>query len=137
MYPVRIQIVTSNLKAASYGIETKHINTITMEGIFVPLGAFAMVVAIVYLRQRKSERLLMIEKGVDPKIFESPKLSAVNLKWGILLVGLGIGLMIANALSRTIFFRKEEAYFAMLFLFGGISLLLFHFIDWKKRKNIE
>ncbi len=112
----------------------KHLN---MEGILVPLGAFAMVVAIVYLRQRKAERVLMIERGVDPKIFETRKQPMQNLKWGILLVGLGSGLIIANALSHTVYFTKEEAYFAMLFLFGGVSLLVFHYIDWKKRKNAE
>lgn len=106
-----------------------------MEGVIVPLGVFAMVVALVYLRQRKHERIFMIEKGVDPKIFESQKTSLQNLKWGILLTGLGIGILIANILSRTPYFRQEEAYFAMLFLFGGISLLLFHYIDWKRKKD--
>lgn len=108
-----------------------------MEGVFVPLGFFAMIVAIVYLRQRRQERFLMIEKGIDAKMLDVPKSSSHSLKWGILLVGLGLGMLIANALARTVYFRVEEAYFAMLFLFGGISLLLFYFLDRKQKKAIE
>jgi len=105
-----------------------------MEGVFVPLGFFAMIVAIVYLRQRRRERLLLIERGMDAKMLETPTLPLQSLKWGIVLVGLGIGMLIANALARTVYFRTEEAYFAMLFLFGGASLLIFHFIG-RKQKN--
>jgi CBS domain containing-hemolysin-like protein len=104
-----------------------------MEGVFVPLGFFATVVAIVYLRQRRRERLLLIEKGMDVKMLESTPASPLyTLKWGIVLVGLGIGMLIANALARTPHFKTEEAYFAMLFLFGGASLLIFHFIGKKQ-----
>lgn len=108
-----------------------------MEGVFVPLGFFAMVVAIVYLRQQRRERLLMIEKGMDPKSFNYPLHPTRSLKWGIMLVGLGLGMLIANALARTDYFKPEEAYFAMLFLFGGASLLLFYFIDHKRKKEQE
>jgi hypothetical protein len=106
-----------------------------MEGVFVPLGFFAMVVAIVYLRQRKLERFLIIEKGLDPAMFETHRpFNTRSLKWGIMLVGLGLGMLIANILARTVYFRVEEAYFSMLFLFGGSSLLIYYFID-RRRKN--
>lgn len=108
-----------------------------MEGVFVPLGFFAMVVAIVYLRQQKHERLLLIEKGMDPKSFDRPLHPTRSLKWGIVLLGLGLGMLIANAMARTVYFKPEEAYFAMLFLFGGASLLLFYFIDFRRKRAQE
>jgi hypothetical protein len=108
-----------------------------MEGVFVPLGFFAMIVAIIYLRQRKHERHLLIEKGIDANTLETPKSPMQSLKWGILLVGLGLGMLIANGLARTVYFRPEEAYFSMLFLFGGASLLIYHFLDRKQKKEIE
>lgn len=108
-----------------------------MEGVFVPLGFFAMIVAIVYLRQRRRERLLLIEKGMDAKSLETPASPLVTLKWGIVLVALGLGMLIANALARTVYFRTEEAYFAMLFLFGGTSLLIFHFMARKHKADPE
>jgi hypothetical protein len=105
-----------------------------MEGVFVPLGFFAMVVAIVYLRQRKQERLVMMQKGIDARFFETAKHSMQSLKWGIVLVALGLGMLTAKVLSKTQYFfpRTEEAYFSMLFLFGGVSLLIFHFIDRRR-----
>jgi len=108
-----------------------------MEGSLIPLGFFAMVLAIVYLRQQRRERLLMIEKGMDPKNFETTLHPTRSLKWGIVLVGLGLGMLIANVLARTEYFKQEEAYFTMLFLFGGASLLLFYFIDYRRRKKQE
>jgi hypothetical protein len=108
-----------------------------MEGVFVPLGFFAMIVALVYLRQRRRERLLLIEKGMDAKSLETPVSPLVTLKWGIVLAALGLGMLIANALARTVYFRTEEAYFAMLFLFGGASLLIFHFIARKQKTDSE
>ncbi len=108
-----------------------------MEGVFVPLGFFAMVVAIVYLRQRKQERLVMMQKGIDARFFETTKHSMQSLKWGIVLVALGLGMLTAKVLSKTQYFfpRTEEAYFSMLFLFGGVSLLIFHFIDRRRREQ--
>lgn len=106
-----------------------------MSDVFVPLGFFAMIVALVYLRQRNRERLRLIEKGMDAKSFEMPVSPIRSLKWGIILVGLGVGMLIANALARTVYFSTEEAYFAMLFLFGGAGLLIFHFIAGKQKNN--
>jgi hypothetical protein len=108
-----------------------------MEGVFVPLGFFAMIVAIVYLRQRRQERMKMMEKGIDARFFETSKPSMQSLKWGIVLVALGVGMLTAKFLTATglFFIRSEEAYFSMLFLFGGASLLIFHYIDLKNRKE--
>ena len=56
--------------------------------ILISLGAFAMVFGIVYLAKR--ERLAMIEKGMDPR--NRKKSAPGYLKWGMLLIGAGLGL---------------------------------------------
>jgi amino acid transporter len=98
---------------------------------------FGAIVAIVYLGNRKKERMAMLEKGVDPSIFlNSVKNGSQSLKYGILLIGLGLGILVGKFLTYTEAFRneKEAAYFSAIFLFGGAALVFFYFMD-KRRSD--
>src|SRR5450432_1161664 len=70
--------------------------------ILIPIvmfaGGFAMVFGIVYLKTRQN--LAMIEKGMNPKEFANRPTPYRNLKWGLLLVGSGIGLFLAYLLDN-------------------------------------
>ncbi|MCU0370657.1 MAG: hypothetical protein MUC31_04530 [Bacteroidales bacterium] len=99
----------------------------------VPLGMFAMVIAIIFLVTRKRERLALIEKGADASIFKMEKHTNSTLKWGLFLIGLGVGLIIAEILVRSGAMQEEAAYLSMIFLFGGIALLVSYFLDKQKR----
>ena len=68
--------------------------------ILVPLGAFAMVFGIIYLRTR--ENMAMIEKGMNPKAYANRPAPYRNLKSGLLFLGAGIGLLIAFFLEKNI-----------------------------------
>ena len=97
-------------------------------GILVPLGAFTMVFGIFYLAitSRNRERMALIERGADPTLFEAKK-SANNsgiFKWGLFLVGIGFGIVAAYFLSNGGAMDEDTAYPAMIFIFGGISLIL-------------
>jgi len=73
-----------------------------MVQILVPIAVFTMIFGIVYVvvTARNRERMAMIEKGADPKFFESHKTRSGKgiLKWGLLLVGVGLGLFLAQLL---------------------------------------
>ena len=58
-----------------------------LTGILVPISFFALVLGIVYLTIRKKERMVMIEKGVDPSTFVTKEWSFPSLKWGLFLIG--------------------------------------------------
>ncbi|MBP6976978.1 MAG: hypothetical protein PHD61_05615 [Bacteroidales bacterium] len=105
-----------------------------MEGIFVPISVFGMILGIVYLVIRKRERLALIEKGVDASIFMTKKQTNATLKWGLFFIGLGIGLLVAEILVKTTTMSDEAAYFSMIFLFGGVALLVSYFLDRRKEK---
>lgn len=91
----------------------------------------------IYFRNRNRERMLMIEKGVDPQAFiQRPKNAAsVALKYGLLLAGFAIGLLIGAVLERTTTLDEGAAYFSMIFLFGGIGLLAYYLIEKKNDKG--
>jgi len=111
-----------NMDTANLGI---------MCGIIVSLGFFAMIFGAVYLYRR--ERMAMIERGMNPRI-DLPKPHS-NLKWGLLLIGAGLGLFFAYLLDRTVFARSEDEnvaiYFALIAVFGGLGLFVSYVMDMK------
>ncbi|MBS7565616.1 hypothetical protein KHS38_14485 [Mucilaginibacter sp. Bleaf8] len=108
-------------------------------GILVPLGFFAMIFGIVYLSKR--ERLAMIERGMDPRRYKSQSAPYQNLKWGLLLIGAGIGLFLAFVLDRTLFTasadENEAIYFSLIAIFGGLGLFLSYRIEKKETVTTE
>ncbi len=93
---------------------------------------FGSIVMLVYLNNRKKERMSLIEKGADASIFATKSESSPSLKWGIFLTGLAIGLLIGNLLEEYTAMRGEVAYFSMIFLFGGMGLVVYYLIERKR-----
>src|SRR5438309_9519340 len=97
-----------------------------MVGILVPIAFFTMIFGIVYLYKR--ERMAMIERGMDPRRYKPQSAPYQNLKWGLLLIGAGFGLFLANILCRTTFKPVDyddagnlAIYFALISIFGGLG----------------
>src|ERR1043165_10134644 len=92
---------------------------------------FAMIFGIVYLKTRQN--LAMIDKGMNPK--ERTRLSAPTyLKWGLLLIGAGIGLLLAFILDTLLIPRETEpvaVYFSLIAIGGGCGLVASYRIDKK------
>ncbi len=103
-------------------------------GILVPLASFAMIFGIVYIivTARNRERLSLIEKGADPKLFESVKKTSSGglLKWALLMIGIGLGIFLATLLVDA-GMNEPASYFGMIFLFGGAGLLLANRMEQK------
>src|SRR5580693_5324735 len=110
--------------------------------IFVSLGAFAMVFGIRYLQNK--ENIAMIEKGMNPKLIEKRPTPYRNLKWGLLLLGAGIGLFAAYLLDNFLFYRIHNGYdndanvaiyFALIAIGGGMGLISSYRIE--KRELLD
>jgi len=108
-----------------------------MEGIIIPLAFFGAVFVILYVffTTRNKERLAMIEKGADASLFAHGKRRGGALKFGMLFVGVALGIFAGNMLQRFVGFPEEAAYFSMIFLFGGASLIAYSLIEKKNCKN--
>lgn len=102
--------------------------------ILVPLGAFAMIFGIVYLRTR--ENMALIEKGRDPR---SPR-PYQSLKTGLLFLGAGLGLLVAYFLTRNSNDHNQAVYFSLIAIGGGIGLISSYAIEkkeWLKGRDTE
>ena len=107
--------------------------------VLVMVIIFGTILTIVYLGIRKKERMVMLEKGVDASAFLTKNKSDYSLKYGLLLVGVALGILIGNFLSNMPSFIdvQEAAYFSMIFLFGGLALVIYHFLAKKQIKEDE
>jgi O-antigen/teichoic acid export membrane protein len=112
--------------------------------ILTSLGLFAMIFGIVYMH--KKENLAMIEKGMNPKIVDHRPMPYRNLKWGLLLVGSGIGLFLAYVLDNYVLYRighhgdfeydnNVAIYFALIAIGGGLGLITSYRIEKKELLN--
>ncbi len=114
------------------------------EEILIPITMFLCTFGVLYIyfTTRHKERLFMIEKGADPALFQ-PRRAAVrkskaSMRIGMFLVGIALGILTGNILAETTRLMEEVAYFSMIFLFGGLSLILYyHFFEGKKAAQEE
>lgn len=96
---------------------------------------FSTIYGVIKLLVRRKERLIMIEKGAGmPEIKEEETLFSA-LKFGVFFIGIGLGVLAANILCVTTKIESEIAYFSMIFLFGGIALVVAHFLEKKDKQN--
>ncbi len=111
--------------------------------VLIPLtmfaGGFAMIFGIYYLKTRQN--MAMIEKGMNPKEFANRPAPYKNLKWALLLMGAGAGLLLAFLLDTYLLhpnyytetfngntYRRHDddatpaIYFALIAIGGGLGL---------------
>jgi len=102
--------------------------------VLVLLIIFGFIYAVIYINVRRKERMALLEKGADPSIFQEPATEKQNaLRYGLFLIGLAIGILMGNVLEVTTQLGPEASYFSMVFLFGGIALVLSHFMGKKAK----
>jgi hypothetical protein len=112
-------------------------------GVLVAFIAFfATVFGIYYVHvtTRNRERMALIDKGADASLFNTGKegqsswlnWNKFTLKLGMLFMGIGLGIIAGSILDSMEVMPNGPDYVSMIFLFGGLSLVLFYIIDRKK-----
>ncbi len=109
--------------------------TVSLFLIVMFTGFFAMIFGIVYLATRQN--MAMIEKGMNPK--DRVRRSAPRyLKWGLLLIGAGVGLLLAFLVDTLMIPHEVEpvaVYFSLIAIGGGLGLVASYRIDKKELLN--
>jgi hypothetical protein len=79
----------------------------------------------------------MIEKGADPALFQPKNIGRfTSMRIGMLLIGISAGILTGNILAETTTLIEEVAYFSMIFLFGGISLVTYYLFIGKRSQEL-
>lgn len=104
-----------------------------MVALLIPIvGTVGLFTMIVFLRKfENDEKMAMIAKGMMPPSKSININPANSLRWGLLAIGVGLGLLIGHFLETSLGFDDEVAYFSMIFVFGGIGLLSSYFLQMK------
>lgn len=123
--------------------------------IIMTVSICALFFGIRYMRNR--EQMAMIEKGLDPHFKpERPRPAPFrSLKWGLLLVGAGLGLFLAYLLDNTLLYKvghevarfnggdyeatgaNVSIYFALIAIGGGLGLITSYRIEKKELLDKE
>jgi ABC-type Fe3+-siderophore transport system permease subunit len=101
---------------------------------FVVSGAVVFGVLYVFYTTRNRERMALIEKNADPSILKSESKGSFRLfpiKFGMLLMGVGLGILFGSILKSITMIEEEIAYSSMVFLFGGAGLFASYFVGRK------
>lgn len=91
----------------------------------VSLAAFAAVfgIAYVFFMTRHRERMEVLQRGLNFNPFQRPQYGLATLKYGMLLVGIGVGFIAGWLLFSYCEMDQALSVISMVCLFGGISLI--------------
>lgn len=110
-----------------------------MEVLIAFLAFFATVFGIMYLfyTTRHKERLALIDKGAEASLFNTGK-DVIGFSWGkfsmklgMLAIGISLGILVGAMISSSGVLDEDISYSSMIFLFGGLALVTFYFVDRK------
>ena len=97
--------------------------------VLVALFVSAGYTIYTFLKSRHLERMAEIEKGIDTK--DSSENRYLELKIGMLMVGVAFGLLLAYLIEKFLKIDEVVFYPSFMLLFGGISLIASFF--WVKK----
>ena len=113
----------------------RHVLTVTV--VFLT-GFLALYV---YLTITHKERMAMIDRGITPNgpFGRSPLASnqvLQSLKWGLIALGIGIGLAVSLLIRSIPGYAVDDSLDpALMFIGGGLGLVVHYIIASKKIKN--
>ncbi len=122
-----------------------------MEPVIVFMMLCATIYGIVYLQTntRHRERMEMLDKGIDPTAIFGNTTNTKStknrlsfyllffLKIGMILIGVGVGILLASYLHYVIGIRQQIAMGASVTLSIGISLVIFYLFGRRVERNIK
>jgi hypothetical protein len=105
-------------------------------GLVAVIGFFTSLIVIAYLffNSRHKQRMALIQHGQDASIFKEDADLNVNLKYGMVAVGVGLGLFAGHFFNR-MGMEEGPAYFGMMLILGGAGLILYYALIARKKKE--
>ncbi|HLO71098.1 MAG TPA: DUF6249 domain-containing protein [Flavipsychrobacter sp.] len=95
---------------------------------------------IYYLRNK--ENMALIERGINPRESYKKFGSLTYLKYGLLLIGVGLGLLLAYAIDESLPKHgfsmgpdRPALYFSLIGICGGLGLVISYFIERKEMQK--
>lgn len=112
-------------------VQIKNSKIMEVTVMLIPIvSTISIVVMVIFIRKyTNDERMAMIEKGVDANLLTRKNNSYPNLRYGLLFIGAGLGLLVGSILDEARIVPEPASYFSMLFIFGGLGLFGSYFLE--------
>lgn len=95
---------------------------------------------IYYLRNK--ENMALIERGINPRESYRKFSSLTYLKYGMLFIGVGLGLLLAYIIDESMPHQgfhvgpdRVALYFSLIGICGGLGLVISYFIERKEMQK--
>ena len=100
-------------------------------------GSFTTVIVIAYLffNSRHKERMALIQHGQQADIFRMRKKGSDGLKYGMLSLGIGLGLFLGSIIELFLDTDSPIPHFGMMLILGGIGLIVYYLILRKQEEK--
>jgi len=100
------------------------------------IGTFGSGSLLIYMffATRHKQRIALLEHGQEAKVFNSIRQQKDALKFGMLAIGVGVGVL-AGYFLEELGLDEAPAYFSMIFIIGGAALIAFYLMDQKSRSS--
>ncbi|MCW5519216.1 hypothetical protein J1N09_05160 [Aureitalea sp. L0-47] len=111
--------------------------------VIVPIVMFGVIFGIFYLfiSARNRERLALIDKGADASIFYSkdrrvtPMWKVVIINLAFLLMGIGLGVLIAEGFVQGFGMDEDVAFPGVIFFMAGLGLFSGFYVTKRLSKD--
>lgn len=112
----------------------------TLAPIVMFLSMTSTVFGIYYLRNK--ENMALIERGINPRESYRKFSSLTYLKYGMLFIGVGLGLLLAYIIDESMPHKgfqvgpdRVALYFSLIGICGGLGLVISYFIERKEMQR--
>ena len=105
-------------------------------GLVAVIGAFTSLIILIYLffKSRQNIRMALIESGKSAGIFKEESNRFPALKYGMVSVGVGLGLLLGSAFESDTF-PAPLPHFSMMLILGGGGLILYYMFVNKRNSD--
>lgn len=114
-----------------------------LTALVILISLFSVIIFLVWYFNQKAkskERLLIIEKGIDPKDLDFLIQKTTPPQWlkiGIIVVGIAIGTLVATLYTHITVTQRIVHFYGstvgIILLFGGLAMILANFVGNSKK----
>ncbi len=107
-------------------------------GLVAVAGSISTVAFIAYLfiNSRHKVRMALIQHGQEASIFREKQSGTSGLKYGLLMVGIGLGILAGMMIESIVGTDSPVPHFSMMLILGGAGLIVYYLISKKQEEDI-